>query len=167
MDIRLAALHRPWTAARQSTSVGALPCRTGATSLLMAISAGADPRTESIQLKPEELPWLFEVTDIRKIGGHHAPYAQFMWASTQVRALLKDQLAEIARAYQGVGAMHVVSHGARGSLTLGSSVSLRSFARLESTASVLGKTLKAPSASPVQARCTCLAGKRRLGERLP
>lgn len=32
-----------------------------------------------------------------------------------------DQLAEIARAYQGVGAMHVVSHGARGSLTLGKS----------------------------------------------
>ncbi len=32
-----------------------------------------------------------------------------------------DQLAEIARAYQGIGAMHVVSHGARGRLTLGNS----------------------------------------------
>ncbi len=32
-----------------------------------------------------------------------------------------EQLSEIARAYQGVGALHVVSHGARGSLTLGKS----------------------------------------------
>ncbi len=32
-----------------------------------------------------------------------------------------EQLEEIARAYQGVGAMHVVSHGARGSLSLGNS----------------------------------------------